>query len=683
MHWKLLHIAFILPIAASLSPAQPPASGTYSDPRFPEELASQANAVHDHGVKALEKREDALKRELELYPPLESRDNPPLQYFGYLSERHPVSTTNDSMAAWVQLSFFGKWTTAVNGIALVPAYYPAFSPEGNYGFPKRFKIDVFSHQDPDLPVTVVDWSTTDFPDPGLHPVFFSFPQTDVQSVRLTVTKGERKEDSQFFALDELMVFQNGNNIAPPSYQGLTASDSYNEAPYWKLQYLTDRKVQAGKNLHTIHSVPDFIQYYDEATIRDRPPEIEIDLGAQHNIGRVELYPAKLPGMPIPEFAFPLKYQIDLRRAPKDNPIAQSSVIEETLPSRMRWHPLSSTRGRFLRLTLHELPRHSDRPVFAMGEIRVIGREGDQQENLAVGKTIRMTGLPAGGAADSTLLVDGYSNGREIIQEHVHIEQLAARKMVAQALAQTQHRLVIARATRQSFFWMLGISGGIVLFFSLILWIAHQRTVRQRALDGLRQQIAADLHDDISSNLGTISMITKRLQQDPSPSLVKGKLNEISHIAQESFLSIKEIIWHMDSDVVHFTEMFKHIEKTARSILGDSQVICRFPDNVEDAAVPAKIRRNIMLLVKEALYNCAKYAQAEHMLINADMRNSVLELSMKDDGCGFDPACTLAPNSDTGRGLANMERRARLLGAELDIFSEPGKGTQVTLRMPIT
>ena len=56
--------------------------------------------------------------------------------------------------------------------------------------------------------------------------------------------------------------------------------------------------------------------------------------------------------------------------------------------------------------------------------------------------------------------------------------------------------------------------------------------------------------------------------------------------------------------------------------------------------------------------------------------------MKDNGVGFDPSCGVVANSDSGRGLTNMERRARLLGAELDIHSEEGKGTQVTLRIPI-
>jgi signal transduction histidine kinase len=264
---------------------------------------------------------------------------------------------------------------------------------------------------------------------------------------------------------------------------------------------------------------------------------------------------------------------------------------------------------------------------------------------------------------------------------LYIQQLAERKIIEQDLKQARHRLLIARATRTSRLWMFGISSGTILFFALVFWIVLQRTLRQKALMRLRQQIAADLHDDISSNLGTISMITQRLQQDTSPSLVKQKLTEIGHLAQESFVSVKEIIWHMDSDVVYLSEMLEKIEKTARSILSEVQVHCDFP-TPQGIPVPARTRRNIMLLVKEALYNCAKYANAQHMQIHADMLGTVLKLSIEDDGCGFDPAGPAVADSESGRGLTNMGRRAKLLGAELDIDSAPNKGTRVTLKIPL-
>lgn len=681
MHSRFLHIASITLAIANATMAQSPEGGGYSDPRRPEEAGIAATGILDRGVKALEKRERTLEQQLDAFPSLDSRISPPYQNFGYLGDRHPISATNDTMEAWVQLSFFGKWTSFVDGIGLVPAYYPEFSAEGNYGFPKRFKIEVFSHGEPDEPVTLVDWTQADFPDPGLHPVFFSFPERDVQKVRLTVTKGAVEGDYQFFALDELMVFQQGNNVAPPAYQGLTASGSREEPPYWRLQFLANRQTHLGDCFHTRKPAEDFVQYFDDVPAPDQNPEIWIDLGKVYEVGRVELYPAKQPDMPIPAFAFPRQYHIELRRWIKTKPIIQSPIQEVELPNRMRWSALSSNKGRFIKIVLHELPTHNGRPVFALGEIRVIGREGDQMNNIAIGKKVTTTHFPEDDPADTGLLVDGFSNGREIIQERRYIEQLAQRKVVEQALFQTRQRLLIARATRTSYFWMAGISSGTVIFFALLFWIAYQRIVRQRALLNLRQQIAADLHDDISSNLGTISMITKRLQQDSSPSLVKQKLTEIGHIAQESFVSVKEIIWHMDSDVVHLSEMFEQLEKTAKSILSGCRVDFTYPPP-QGIPVPARTRRNLMLLVKEALYNCAKYAEAQHMQIHAEMQGAVLRITMKDDGVGFDPSSAIVAHSDSGRGLANMERRAKLLGAELDIHSKPGEGTEVTLRMPL-
>ncbi|MDF7809033.1 ATP-binding protein [Pontiellaceae bacterium B12219] len=681
MRLNLLIPAIVLSCIVSVS-AQTVAPASYSDPCFPDELKPSASGMSRRSLRALTKLEQELREELARFPPLESRIAPPHQQFGFLSGRHPVSATNESMQAWVQLAFFGNWTMEVDGIALVPAYYPMLSADGNYGFPKRFKIEVFSHGNPDLAVTVVDWTKEDFPDPGLHPVIFSFPPQDVQIVRLTVTKGVQDGGSQFFALDELMVFQSGNNVAPPSYQGLTASDSTQEVPYWYLPYLTNRKIHVGSFFHTYQPVTDFIQYFDPDTLQENHPEIRIDMGRVRSVGRVELYPAKVSGVPIPEFSFPLKYTAELKRDLSADPVAVNVVESNPLGSGMRWHPFSSARGRFLKLTFDELPLHNGSPVLALGEIRIVGRKGRSQVNFAEGASIRLSPTPEGDASDGSLLTDGFSNGREIMQERYYIEQMAERKIVSAALADVEQRLLIARATRKQTLWTLGVVGGLIILSVLVFWIMYQRIVRQRALYQLRKQIAADLHDDISANLGTISMITTRLQQTEDPSLLRRKLAEISHITQESFLSVKEIIWHMDSEVVYFAELFEKIQKMAMLILNDTHISTDFKKDCKAVEVPARIRRNMMLLVKEALYNCAKYAHAKNMEIQADIRDYVLVPSMKDDGCGFDADSPRTAKSDSGRGLANMQRRAHLLGGELDIQSEPGRGTLLTLRMPL-
>ncbi len=165
-------------------------------------------------------------------------------------------------------------------------------------------------------------------------------------------------------------------------------------------------------------------------------------------------------------------------------------------------------------------------------------------------------------------------------------------------------------------------------------------------------------------------------------MAKEKLREIGHLSQESYISVKEIIWHTDSETIHLSDLMKQIKRTAQSILSDCHVTYDFPSEFTDIVVPVTMRRNIILLIKESLYNCAKYAQAENILIRAQITDSLLALTVRDDGCGFDSSCATVANSESGRGLKNMEQRAKLLGAHLTIHSAPGEGTEIRLNMPL-
>jgi len=632
-------------------------------------------------VSALEKQLEWLRKELKRFPIAETQTSPPQRRFGYLSANFP-NTDEEPIAEWIQLQLHTDLSLKIDGIALIPACYPEFSLEENYGFPRRFKIDVFSAEEPDKAITVVDWTKKDFPDPGLGPVIFDLPSMRVQNIRLTVTKGARNGDSQFFALAELMTFRAGNNIGLPSKSSLTASSTTEAEPFWGLDYLVDRKQHLGTFLHTSQSVADFIQYYQQADTQQNSPQVLIDLGQMQSIGRLELYAATLPGAPVPAIAMPIDYEIEILNDLSKKGAVKSFPIHDTKIQKMRWHPLYSNDGRYIRLTFNELPHYQGRPTLALGEIRVISDDGSSQVNLAKGKTITFKNAPVEAEANFALLVDGFTNGREIVPEKKYIQQLAKRQLVEKSLLKIENQLIIARATRAQSYWTIGISAAILLLFSLALWLIHLKSVREKAVLEVQQQIAADLHDDISGNLGTISMISNRLQNQSDPTLTQEKLREIKHLAQESFISVKEIIWHTEKDVVHISDLFEQIKRTARSILSDCQVSYHFPDDFQNSIVPEKTRRNITLLVKETLYNCAKYAKASHMAIHAEISNYQLLVSMKDDGCGFDPSCETNANSQSGRGLSNMERRAKLLGAELTVHSLPGEGTRVTLIAPI-
>jgi len=85
------------------------------------------------------------------------------------------------------------------------------------------------------------------------------------------------------------------------------------------------------------------------------------------------------------------------------------------------------------------------------------------------------------------------------------------------------------------------------------------------------------------------------------------------------------------------------------------------------------------IAQEALTNVARHARASNVDVSLSVRNNVLLVTVADSGRGFDPG-TLSEAE--GLGLAGMRERAGLAGGTLTIVSEQGKGTRVSLEIPI-
>jgi signal transduction histidine kinase len=90
------------------------------------------------------------------------------------------------------------------------------------------------------------------------------------------------------------------------------------------------------------------------------------------------------------------------------------------------------------------------------------------------------------------------------------------------------------------------------------------------------------------------------------------------------------------------------------------------------------RRDLFLVFREAVNNIAKYAGASNVQVNLEKINNGLEMQVVDNGCGFDVS-----KQTSSSGLKNMHARAASLNGTLEIFSKPGKGTTLTLRLPAT
>jgi len=592
----------------------------YLDPEL--EVETNASDIQD--------QKQWIVQQLKYFPKPASANSYKKEKYGAII---PITSSDKGQdEAWLELKINLLENVLCDGVALVPALFPESSIRANYAFPKRFKVEAFKIEDPDTSITLADWTQEDFPDPGLSPVIFSTKGIHIYKIRMTVYKGLETEDQHFFALDEMLIFRHGLNIAPLLEKRLKASQHSNYPPFWKLEYMMDGSSHLGDSLgpkinKNVHGEQDFILYYE-----NRFPEkqknltttITIDLGETHSIDRVEFFSAYDPASPIPNLPLPYYYKIDLLESLEPEIITKSIKSNNKGHYKSIAHSIHSYKGRYVRCTFTLLPSHMRQPTLAIGEIRVTGDTGADQGFLELDKKVTLTSSDPDRIVYSTptkSLVDGLSNGKPIKMEQIFMEQLAKRALVKKAQRKMFEQYPLAVVKRTRYYWISAFSFVALTALALSFLSSKMRRQKREEIRTMQQQIAADLHDDISGNLGTIAMISNRINKLTDTPVINEKLKEIEHLSKESYISIKEIIWHTDSAKLTFASLIKQIKRTAESISNDCEITYQLPkdDSVYlSLEVPASMRRNIMLLVKESLFNCAKYANASHVLIKADI-----------------------------------------------------------------
>ena len=98
-------------------------------------------------------------------------------------------------------------------------------------------------------------------------------------------------------------------------------------------------------------------------------------------------------------------------------------------------------------------------------------------------------------------------------------------------------------------------------------------------------------------------------------------------------------------------------------------------------LPPKIENNLLRIGQEAITNSLKYARAGKICIELDYQEQGVAMRIQDDGQGFDlPQLTAANGAHFG--LLGMHERARQMGARFDVRSQPGRGTEVLVEVPV-
>ncbi len=192
----------------------------------------------------------------------------------------------------------------------------------------------------------------------------------------------------------------------------------------------------------------------------------------------------------------------------------------------------------------------------------------------------------------------------------------------------------------------------------------------------RDRIARDLHDRVIQRLFAIGLSLEGISRADLPPDVTDRLHRAVDDLDETVRQVRSSIFELGERRLPGRSLRQEViavcADAARG-LGFEPVV-RFEGPV-DAATDATIADHLLSVVREALSNVARHAQAHHVEVGVRAADGTIELVVVDDGVGIDPA---APE---GNGLRNMERRATGLGGQVVV--EPGvtTGTRVTWTVP--
>jgi PAS domain S-box-containing protein len=192
----------------------------------------------------------------------------------------------------------------------------------------------------------------------------------------------------------------------------------------------------------------------------------------------------------------------------------------------------------------------------------------------------------------------------------------------------------------------------------------------------RQRLAQNLHDAVNQSLFSASLIAEVLPRlwERDPEEGRQSLEDLRRLTRGATAEMRGLLAELRPLVLTDSDLGDLLRQLSDAFTGRTNIPVQVTVQGEDALL-AEVQVTFYRLCQEALNNIAKHAQADRVAINLRYETGDAELHIVDNGRGFDPAAIPAGHY----GLSMMRERAKAIGADLVIASQPGQGAEITLR----
>ncbi len=200
-----------------------------------------------------------------------------------------------------------------------------------------------------------------------------------------------------------------------------------------------------------------------------------------------------------------------------------------------------------------------------------------------------------------------------------------------------------------------------------------------AQDDERRVLARELHDDCCQQVALLIMSIKTVQPLAAGEVIV-RLRSITEQLTRLLDTMRQLAHGLHPEHGESLDLKTLFEKYLDNFTALTSLAVTFQvEGVMHDHLPQPVRTCLFRILQEALHNTLKHAEASAVTVRLSGKSSGVELSIRDDGKGFDAG---SKREDAGLGLINLKERAQVLRGTLDILSRPAAGTTIQASLPL-
>ena len=240
-------------------------------------------------------------------------------------------------------------------------------------------------------------------------------------------------------------------------------------------------------------------------------------------------------------------------------------------------------------------------------------------------------------------------------------------------------------------WLLGITLGVLLMVTAWVVVLGRRLREQMALIGQklrsgavlqeRNRIARELHDSLEQELAGITMqldlaVDCFLQ---APQVARQAMETARNMSRHSMVEARRSVWDLRCQLLEHGDLVSALTQIVRTPSGRNHNAVTVSVHGNPMRLPVSIEMNLLRIGQEAVANAVRHGNARRITVELRYAPEAVSLCVSDDGSGF--RSEVAGGSGHF-GLQDMQERARSMGCQLQIDSQPGQGTRIRVQVPI-